>query len=79
MRILAKEEHHFSPSESYNEEPTYNNYGRQTCGIPADFWTNSTQCRNSFLPQTIRDLKGQSEQTVSYSADTGLTPSTNTI
>ena len=52
----------------------------QTREIQATLQTNNTQYLNSFLPKTIRDLiKGQSEQTVSYSANTGLTPSANTI
>ena len=71
MRILAKEEHHSSLSESYNEimnQPATTMTTRsQTRGIPAIFQTNSAQYHNSFLTQTIRDLKGQSEQTVSYS------------
>ena len=55
--------------------------GSQTRGIPATFRTNNTQYRYSFLPRTIRNLKGQNEQTSSYSANTGLTPtaSANTI
>ena len=82
MRILAKEEHH-SLSESYNEimkQPaTTMTMRSQTRGIPATFRTSSTQYHNSFLPRTICVLKGQSEQTVSYSANTGLTPTANTI
>ena len=66
MRILAKEEHHSSLSESYNEimnQPaTTMTMRSQTRGIPATFRTNNTQYHNSFLPRTIRDLKDQSEQ-----------------
>ena len=83
MRILAKAEHHSSLSESYNEimnQPATTMTTRsQTRGIPAIFRTNSAQYHNSFLPRTIRVLKGQSEQTVSYGATTGLTPTANTI
>ena len=85
MRIFVKEEHHSSLFESYNEmmkQPatTTMTTRSQTRAIPATFRTNNTQHHNSFLPKTIRDLiKGQSEQTVSYSANTGLTPSANTI
>ena len=83
MRFLAKEEHHSSLSESYNEimkQPATTIITRsQTRGIPATFRTNNTQYHNSFLPRTIRNLKGQSEQTTSYSANTGLPPTANTI
>ena len=83
MRILAKEEHHSSLSESYNEimkQPVKTMTTRsQTSEIPATFRTNNTQYHNSFLPRTIHDLKGQSGQTISYSANTGLTPTANTI
>ena len=68
MYILAKEEHHFSLSESYIE-----------IMISATFRTSNTQFHNSCLSPTMSDLKGQSEQTVSYSANTGLTPTANTI
>ena len=75
MSILAKEEHHSSLSESYNEimnQPTTTMTTRsQTRGIPATFRTSNTQFNNSFLPRTICDLNAQSEQTVSYSANTG--------
>ena len=81
--ILAKEEHHPSLFELYNaimKQPATTRTTRsQTRGIPATFQTNNTQYHNSFLPRTIRDLKGQSEQTVSYSADTRLTPTANTV
>ena len=83
MCIFAKEEHHSSLSESYNEimkQPATTMTTRsQTRGIPATFRTNNTQYRNSFLPRTIRDLKGQSGKTISYSANNGLTPSADTI
>ena len=85
MRILLakEEEHHSSLSESYNEimeQPATTMTTRsQTRGIPATFQTNNTQYHNSFLSRTIRDLKDQSEQTTSYSAYTGLTPTANTI
>ena len=76
--LLAKEEHHSSLSESYNEitnQPIKTMATRlQKCGISTTFRTNSIQYHNSFLPRTIHDLKkGQSGQTVSYSANTGLT------
>ena len=81
MCIFAKKMHHSSLSELllYNEvmnQPTTTMTTRpQTRGIPATFQTNSTQqYHNSFPLRTIRDLKGQSEQTVSYSVNTGLTP-----
>ena len=85
MQILAKEEHHSSLSESYNhneimKQPATTMTTRsQTRGIPATFQTNNTQYHNSFLPRTIRDLKSQSEQPISYSANTGLTPTGNFI
>ena len=83
IRILAKEEHHSSLSESYNEimnQPTTTmTMKSQTCGIPATFRTSRTQYYNSLLPRTIRDLKGQSEPTVSCSTNPGLTPTANTI
>ena len=67
MHILAKEQHHSSLSELYNvmmNQPTMSMTTRlQTHGIPATFRTNNTQYHNSFLPQTIRDLKGQGEWT----------------
>ena len=72
MRILevAKEEHHSTLSESYNEimkQPATTMTTRsQTRGIPATFRTKNTQYHNSFFPWTIRDLKGQSEQTISH-------------
>ena len=75
MRIVAKEKHHSSLSESYNKIMKRS----QTHGTPAAFRTNSTQYHNSFLPGAICDLKAQTEQTVSYSASTGLTPTANTI
>ena len=75
MRIFAKEEHHSSLFESYNEimyQPaTVMTARSQTREIPAAFQANSTVYHNSFLPPAIRDLKGQSEQTVSYSAILG--------
>ena len=54
MRILfAKEEHHSSLSESYdeimNQPATTMTTTSQTRGIPATFRTNSTQYHNSFL------------------------------
>ena len=83
MRILAKEKHHSSLSESYNEimkQPVTTMTTRsQTRGIPATFRTNNTQYHNSFLPWTIRDLKSQSEQAISYSANAGLAPTANSI
>ena len=83
MHILAKIEHNSSLSESYIEmmnQPTITMKTKsQACGIPATFWTNNTQYNNSFLPRTIRDFESWSEQTVSYSANTGLTPTDNTI
>ena len=82
MRILAKEEHHSSLFELYNEiinQPAMTMTRSQTRGMPASFRTNNTQFHNSLVPQTIRDLNGQSEQTAPYSADTGLTLSANTI
>ena len=83
MRIIAKEEHHSSLSESYNEimkQPATTITTRsQTRGILATFRTNNTQYHNSFRPRTIRDLKGQSEQTISLSTNTGLTPTAHTI
>ena len=36
----------------------------QKCEVPATFQTNNTQFHINFLPQNIRSLKGQSEQTV---------------
>ena len=58
MRILAKEEHHSSLSESYNEimkQPATTMTTRsQTRGIPATFRTNSTQYHNSFFPTNHR-------------------------
>ena len=78
MHILAKEQHHSSLSELYNvmmNQPTMSMTTRlQTHGIPATFRTT-----NSLLPRTIHDLKGQSKQMVSYSANIGLTLTTNTI
>ena len=54
MRILAKEKHHPSLSESYNEimkQPATTMTTRsQTRRIPATFRTNNTQYHNSFLP-----------------------------
>ena len=56
MRIFAKEEHHFSLSESYNEimkQPVATMTTRsQTRGITATFRTNNSQYHNSFLSRT---------------------------
>ena len=83
LHILAKEERHSARSESYDEirnQPTTTMTARsQTSGIPATFRVNNTQFHSSFLPLIIRDLNGPSRQTVSYSANTGLTPFANTI
>ena len=68
MRILAKEEHHSPLSESYNEIMNQHTMTMttksQTRGISVSFPTNNTQYHNNFLPRTIHDLKGQSEQIV---------------
>ena len=55
MHILAKDEHHSSLSELYNEimnQPTN----------LVTFRTNNTQFHNSFLPLTNLDLKGRSNK-----------------
>ena len=46
--------------------------------LPSEL-TTTRQFYNSFLSQTICDLKGQKEQIVSYSDNTGLAPTANTI
>ena len=55
MHILAREEHHSSLFESYNEimnQPaTAMTTRSKTRGIPATIRTNSTQYHNSFLPR----------------------------
>ena len=60
MRILAKEKHHPSLFESYNEIMNQHTMTMttksQASGIPASFRTNNTQYHNNFLPQTIHAL-----------------------
>ena len=77
MRILAKEEHHSSLSESYNEIMSLPAMTMKTRSI-TDMWDPSYQhsVPQQFSPRTIREIKGQNEQTtVSYSSanTTGLT------
>lgn len=64
----------------WDDDPTTTMTTRShTRGIAATFWTNNTQFHNSPLSRTIHDLKCQSEQTVSYNPNTGLTSFVNTI
>ena len=63
-----------------NQPATTMNMRSQTGGfqLPSELTTLSQFC-NTLLPRAIRDLKGQSEQTVFHSANPGLTPTANTI